>query len=404
MTLRWHTKDRRWTLWVGSAAWLFGLLATISAVHTVRARALRPTVPLVVTIPDAGLRIGDRVFLEETRGLRFAGEVVALTTVPAGAKLAVTPDIASQVNSSTQAVCWRTPLSAEEALGALLPREIQELAAERIITDWRRFDGHVAATWGPLLKELSAAFFETISDDIDRAFKRHEDELLAVAATHGKALSDAWPAMQKRLQPILQQHLTPVLGRLMSDAVSDAPKLSVGLSIARGKYAVAYQQMLDWMAEYLSNMPEKDRIALHEAATRTWQAAGEDELLTSETSRLGQALLNDPQLHAVIRDVYRESVTENPRAAEFFRRQILDSPAFRAQFFALIDLLAPTMREVAALSLFDENGSTRPEVVHVLRSVALQRDMAWITLRTTDLQASPLATDGLIPGRRGGAQ
>ena len=39
----------------------------------------------------------------------------------------------------------------------------------------------------------------------------------------------------------------------------------------------------------------------------------------------------------------------------------------------------PTQR-VAAICLFDENGATRPEVVHLVRSIALQRRVSWVTL------------------------
>lgn len=392
-----------WALWTGAASWLLGAVLLIGSVQTVRARALRTTMTFDVSIGDSALRTGDRVFVEADRGLLFVGEVIAAPNVSVGVRVAIHPEALGLINTSTAAVCWKTPLSAEEAINALLPREIQTLAARRISTDWRRFEGEVAATWGPLLQELSRSFFDAISDDINQAFERHEADLLAVAATHGEAWSSAWPTFQRQLGPILQTHLTPVLGRLLNDAVSDAHKLRVGLSIARGRHAEAYQQMLDWLTDYLADMPEKDRVELREALRKAWLAAGADEVLQAESTRLGRDLLNDPDLHRVLREVYQESVTENPRAAEFFRTQVVDSPQFRKHFFGLVDLLAPTMRDVAALSLFDETGATRPEVVHVLRSVALQREMAWITLVTPDPSAEPLPANATIVGRHGGA-
>jgi hypothetical protein len=160
--------------------------------------------------------------------------------------------------------------------------------------------------------------------------------------------------------------------------------------------------MLDWMSAYLADLPESDRATLRDALNRTWQSASADAELQEELGRLGHALLHDPRWHVVLRDVYREAVTENPRAKEFLQKEVLDSPEFRAQFFELLDLLAPTLREVAALSLFDEHGATRPEVVHVLRSVALNRDLAWITLKTGSDGARPLVPNSVVPGTRGG--
>lgn len=353
-------------------------------------------------MPDAALRVGDRVFMEEDRGLTCVGEVAEISTDPTRMKLAVLPQAWSQLNTSTSAAYWHTPLTAEDALGALLPREIQGLAAQRIRTDWRRFEEQVMATWGPWLQELGSAFFDVIDEDIDRSFERHQEELLAIAVEHGEAVSQAWPAIQPRLQPILEEYLTPVLGRLMNEAVSDAPKLRIALSMARGRHAEAYQQILDWFTAYLGEMPEKDRRELREAFRQAWLAASADEVLKTETSRLGREFMNDQRLHAVLSEVYRESVTENPRAAEFFRSRVVESPDFRSHFFALVDLLAPTLREVAALALFDQHGATRPEVVHVLRSVALRREVAWVTLHTPNLTAAPLAANAVIPGRREG--
>lgn len=400
-----HTATgRRVTLALGAGMWLCGALLLVVAAQTVRGRASQPTVPLVMALDPTPLRVGDRVFLAEERGLRYAGQITELDRDSGRTRAALLPEAAARVNASTEAVYWRAPLSAEEVLGALLPGEIQRLAVERIVADWQRHSEDMAATWGPLLQDIGAGFLDTIGEDLDRALDRHEEELWAIASRHGTALSAAWPTIQARLGPILQEHLTPELARLTTEAISDAPKLRVAWLMARGRYVEAYREMLDWLTAYLAEMPAADREALGTAARKVWDEAGRDGVLIDEWSRLGRDLLGDPQLHEVLRSVYRESVTDNPRVARFLRERVVESPEFRRRFFAMLDVLAPTLQDVAALSLFNEHGATRPEVVHVLRSVALQREVAWITLHTPDGQAVPLGVGAVVPGRRGSAR
>lgn len=66
------------------------------------------------------------------------------------------------------------------------------------------------------------AYIDAVSDDFEAALTDHQDEIRAVAKAHASAVSTDWPGIQTRLQPIVQEHLTPVLSRLMHEALTDA--------------------------------------------------------------------------------------------------------------------------------------------------------------------------------------
>jgi len=51
---------------------------------------------------------------------------------------------------------------------------------------------------------------------------------------------------------------------------------------------------------------------------------------------------------------------------------------------------------VAAICLFDENGATRPEVVHLVRSIALRRRVSWVTLENVEPDGERLPPNALI--------
>jgi len=389
---------------LGAAVWVAAAALIASSVFTVHARISRATYQLQVKVPPAaGLLTGDAVYLATDSGLERIGEVLDVAANQGLVRLAIEPEGYGRLNQSTQAACWRTPLSAEDAITALLPPATQTKAAERIGKDWREQQESLTEVWQPLIVDLALAYLRIVGDDVEASFERHRDELRLLTHPHGMALAAAWPTIQERLNPILEEHLTPVLARLLSDAVADAPKMEIAIDMAKGRNDAAFQRMLNWLAEYLARIPEADREKLRVATRSAWQAARNDPVLVGQFARIGRGLVEDEKIRETLTEVYREAMSENPRTAEFVRREILESPEIRRKVYALIEAFAPTARAVLTLCLFDENGTTRPEVVHLVRSAALGRTVAWITLTTADSAAAPLPPDAVITARAEGA-
>ncbi len=345
----------------------------------------------------SGLAPGDAVFVLDPAGLRRVGEVGAVDVTAGRVIVQLHPAAAASLNASTRATCWRTPLDAEHALTALFPDDVQARIAQRWQEAWTAHQEDLVAAWKPIAADLMRGYLELIVDDLERSLSAHEGELKQIGRVHADAFMAEWPAIQARLSPILQQHLTPVLGELMDDAVDDAPKARIAWSLARGRTTVAYEQMLDWLSEYLANMPEADRQRLREALRRSWDAALADEALVEHFRKLGRQVRDDPEVSRVLLDIYRDAISQNPKTAEFVRSQVLESPRVREETYLWIERFAPTVKSVLAEALFDERGVTRPEVVHLLRSIALDRSVAWITLDTPDGGAPPLRPADELP-------
>ncbi len=399
------TPSRSVRIFLGAIACTAALAALGASLHTVYARSARPMHPLSLAVDfHHGLRIGDPVYTQRAQGLERAGEVRAVHPARRQVTLAIFPAQWQHLNASTRAQCWRSPLSAEDALHALFPPVLQEVAAERIQADWKKHDDELAAVWRPILTDLLTGFLETVRADLETAVQRHEDELAEVAARHGQALATQWPTIQARLQPILREHVTPVLSELISAALAEAPKLNIAWHIARGRFAEAYQLMLEWLAEYLANLPEADRARLHTALQRAWEEARRDPLLAETFSRLGRGILEDPHLQDTLAAIYREAVTDNPQVAEFLRTEIMENERLREPFYALVDRFAPTAQSVAGMILFDGDGATRPEIVHLVRSTALRRRVAWVILETPQAAADPLPPAATLHATAGGAK
>lgn len=400
----WRTRAKRTIyLFLGTFLWLLALGGLARSVHTVQARALRPTQELKLRVPPGSrLAVGDLVFLMNERGLERAGEVARSAGKDGLVTLAIEPAPFRRLNASTRATYWQTPLGVEDAVNALLPPAIQRNVAAEILEGWQQYDEQLATAWGPIVSGLVAAYLEAVGDDIEASFRRREDELWSIAKHHSRRFVAEWPTMQERLRPILRAHLTPVLARLMNEAISEAPKVSIAWNVVRGRNAETFRLMLDWLTDYLADMPEEDKAEMTEALRATWEAARQDAALVERLTAIGRGILHDLELRHVLTEIYREAVADNPQTAEFLQKHVVQSEDLRARMYELIELFAPTAQSVAALCLFDETGATRPQIVHLVRSIALRRRVAWVALNTPDLHAPALEAGTTLPGRVGG--
>lgn len=366
--------------------WLAAIAAICGSTYTVCGRTLRPTVAMRIPAPAGhSLSRGDTVFLATDAGLRRIGEVNSAGDD--SVYLAIDPGIADELGDA-KPTCWQTPLSAEETVSALLPPDIQEQVAGHIARMWRDRGGEIVDAWKPVATELASEYLNLVGDDLEEAARSRGGEIRSIGERHLLRAGEDWPLIQRRLRPILQEHLTPVLSRLASSALSEAPKAGIAWDVAKaaagGDYDAVYSRLLDWLGEYATNMPEKDRKELGQAVRTTCEAIGQDEPLMQCLKDMTRRLRDDEELTSLAADIWREAVIENPRSADFLRDRIVNDPAVRREIYRTIELLGPAMRSVTAEALFDRDGATRPEVVHFVRSVALGRRVSWVTLRAGD--------------------
>ncbi len=383
---------------LGAVLWASALTGLAMAGYAVYETTTRPSVTYIInTDQPHQLQPGDLVYIQTVVGLESAGEIIDVTDHKKTLRLSLKPAYAKQCSASTQATLWQTPFSVEDALDALLPADIQDDIATQIAAEWQIHQTALSAAWNPIVAEIASDFLALVHPQIEAALQKREDVIWSIAQAHGEELSQHWPAIQQQLSPILQEHLTPVLARLINDALAEAPKLNIAWLIARGRYGDAYQQMLDWMAQYLTQLPEQDKQALLVAIHKTWKVASDEPTINEIFSQLGQHVLEDERLAAILADIYREAVADNPQTAAFFHDRLIESPRVRKEFYDLMERFAPTARHIAARCLFQADGATRPEIVHLVRSIALRRRVSWITLTTTQVSTPQLEANTSIP-------
>ncbi len=345
---------------------------------TVGHRMLRRTTAIRVPAPkEHGLAIGDTVFLATDSGLHRVGEVGSVTHDT----ISLSIDQKFGDLADTLATCWRTPLSAEKTVSTLLPRDIQDQVVARISQAWRYRGGELAEIWKPIAADMAVAYIRLIGDELGSSIRQHSDDMKVIGQEHLRRLGEDWPAIQLWLRPILQEHLAPTISRLASDALSDAPKAQIAWNMAKGEHDVAYKLMFDWLGDYVADMPEDDRRELYRAIGKTWDAVQQNKELTARFEEILKRIHDDERIHRLLADIYRETMTENSRTIDFLRERAIDDPHVRQEVYRTLELLGPALKDMLAATMFDKSGTTRPEVVHLVRSIALRRKVAWVTLR-----------------------
>ncbi len=390
---------------LGFALWLLAVFATFSSFRTVQARISRLAQTLRMEVPFTTLLTsGDAVFLQSDEGLIRIGEVTSVQTLGSDVQfvgLSLSPEGFGRLNGSARAKYWQTPLSAQSALASLMPAEIVFRAAERIRSDWKSAEERVLTLWAPVAEEMGSAYLGIVAAEIKDASRKRQDDILALAQEHGARLAERWPRIQQRLTPILEANVTPVMSRLLTGALSEAPKLDLAMLVAKGDFGGAFQRMLDAVAQHLANLSASERKEIEDSLGVAWESARSDPLIAAEFSDWSRQLVNDERLRTLVAEIYQDAVGKNPRIKEFLRREILESPRVRDRFFEFVEIFGPTAREVLAIFVFDEHGRTRPEVVHLLRSVSLGRRLVWVTIENRERMAGPLKPGALIPAEPG---
>jgi len=390
---------QRLRMTLGLIVWAAAILAVFSSVYAIQSRLGRDAVPLTVNVPAGyALLPGDSVFLSTDRGLEWIGEVGTVQEHDAGSlvRLGVFAEFANRLNRSVRVRAWRTPLTAEGAVVSLLPTAIQRNAAELMTLAWQRHRLQLGELWRPVIEELVPAYLQVVTEEFRHAARSREADLTRLLQVHAEELLERWPRIQEQLSPIIQEHLAPVLGRLVADAIADAPKIEIALLTAKGDFVGAFQKMLDGFAAYLANMPDAQEAELMTAVRSTWEKASSDPRIGAELREFGEGFLRDDELRAVVEDIYRQAIANNPRVIEFVRVRVLESEDIRRRLYSSMEILAPAAQTVLDLCLFDENRQTRPEVAHLLRSISLGRKLSWVTLEIPDPAAPPIAAGEVL--------
>ncbi|MGH7200924.1 MAG: hypothetical protein ACREJB_09990, partial [Planctomycetaceae bacterium] len=92
-----------------------------------------------------------------------------------------------------------------------------------------------------------------------------------------------------------------------------------------------------------------------------------------------RAIIEDPELHAIVMDILREVFVDNPRLEAVFAKH-WNSTQARQAFQMAAERLQPTVRKIGDVLFGTREEGISPEFARVLRNQILHKDKRWFVL------------------------
>lgn len=334
--------------------------------------------------------VGDPLFVRSPQGgFEQIGEIRSVD--PAGAEQrkatlhcqALFYPTAPPLSPDASIVHYRTPQSMAWVLETMLPPEKRSLIADEIQAAYERHHEEVLAALRPVIDASLRDAFVVIEDDLPAALGRRRDRFEKLAARYEKEVIDAEivPLVKREIWPILREYAEPAVedvGKQMLDRLS---LWAILWRAGADQIPFTRQNLLD---EEMKRFLREEAVPLLESRTDEFVTIQKKVLAEAANNKRVQAavkknvkkILNDPELQTLLWEIVGEVVLHNPRL-----HAVLDkhwtSPQAKQAFQIAASRLEPTVRRIGDLLFGTRENGLSPEFNSVLRNQVLGKDKRW---------------------------
>ncbi len=372
--------------------------------QTIRLHFARPT----------EVAVGDPLFVHESGPehpimLRRVGEIQALLVddklLPSSqanvsdARALVYPS-APPVGPDARITYRTKPQSVAWVVSALLtPERKQRIVAEldRLVLDHQ---AELATALRPAIEATLKQLLTVIEEETPGAVERHHAELVSLGEKYRREIVDQQflPLIKQEILPIARARAEPVARKV-------GEELWQKVSVWRFGWRLIYD---------VSPLPEKNltdqewnRFFDHDAMpilekhsedfagliTDVLRDAAANDHVQDAARRSLRLMAEDPQLHTLLRSLFREVIVDNPRFRETVDRQ-LNSPETQRALDVTSARVEPALRRIGDMIFGTQSAGITPEFAQVLRSEILYKDHRWFLLNTPAAAGHPVTIDG----------
>jgi hypothetical protein len=358
------------------------------------------------------LAVGDPIFIELPDGtLRQVGQISALQqgAQTLAARQAVVREAQAVLYPSAPPLSERveltyvaTPDSLTWVVQTLLPPEKRTEIAGELSAAFEAHRGEILTALRPVAEQSVRDALAVIEQDLPPALARHRPKLEAIGARYHQDIveKEVVPLVQDEIWPIVRWHGEPA-------ATEVGQEMWARVSLWRFGWRYLYDRSLlpekHLTQQEFRRFVDDEAMPLLEAHSDDFLAAIENSLKdTARNPRVRAALrrnlvkiMEDPELQAVLGNIFREVIVDNPRLREALQRN-WSSPQAQAAFQLAAQRFEPTVRRIGDLVFGTPEEGISPEFAAVLRNQILHKDRRWLLL--SDL--SPQDATSQPPARR----
>lgn len=344
-----------------------------------------------VSVPTGVLRLHDPVFLQQANGLWVqVGFVQAIEPGPPESGISSSSAILNWHSSRVQAsdcrfILHRNRGRLEDVIATLLPPATQAKIQQRLAITMKQHGEELSKAFVPLVQDSLKQALPIIETELRLSVQRHRSEI--------EALGDRWndEVVNQRLVPLARREIVPIVRKHGEPTAEE---------IGRELWDRASIWSFGWRAAYdgLPLVPRKDLVR------EEWRRFVEDEavpifeqrmddIVTSiqkivadvaanskvrtELTDVAIVIANDPEARILVRQILKESLVDNQRLKNSWKK-VWNSDQARQAFDLAGDRLEPVIRNIGDDLLGSRELGINPNFARVLRSQILGKDRQWI--------------------------
>lgn len=305
---------------------------------------------------------------------------------------------------------YTTPRSLTWVMETMLPPEKQARIAREIVATYETYRGEIVDAIRPV---VTAGLFDALSvaeDDLAKAVARRRGELTKLGERYQDDVvqQEIIPLVRKEIWPIVQRHAEPLANEIGQEMFARASLWRFGWRALYDKSFLPQKNLTQSEWHRFVNEEGVPVLERHQQDIIAVQRKVLEQIARNQKVREAlrhnlERVADDPEFRAIVWQIFRESVVDNPRLRKKLEQRWRSAEARQAVQLAA-DYVEPCVRRIGDLLFGTREAGIAPEFAQVLRNQILDKDCRWLVIMSP-ADAAPLeslAKHSVLPVRHGG--
>jgi hypothetical protein len=366
----------------------------------------------IETTDALDMEVGDPIFVVEGDIVRRIGEIRSLRDPDTGepTRRADAREAEAYFYSSAPAFPEGTKLTyydsgrtMEWVLATMLPEHKRAEVTQLMKRAYAQHHEEILNALLPLVHRSLGDAFVVVERDLPASIQRHSARIEELGRKYQKDIVEEkiTPLVKNEVWPIVQRHAKPMAAEVGEELWAKLPK-----------WGLAWRKGVDFVP-YTSGTRAKDRLDkyVNEEAMPIFENRAGDfvnvvQEIMKDVGRNEQfrkvmrdslaQMIDDPELRAVVWDIVREVIIDNPALSEAIVKT-WSGPEAKAALNLAVSRVEPTINQIGHVLFGTREAGFTPEFARVLRAKILRKDRRWFVLvlptgAAPDANGTPPAT------------
>ncbi|MHB0959913.1 MAG: hypothetical protein ACYC0X_20755 [Pirellulaceae bacterium] len=367
---------------------------------------------LPVEVGDPIYRISHPQTVEqvgEIRRILVQDDQVRGTSVGRMAEALLYPT-APQICVESHLIYYTTPRSLSWVMETMLPAEKRAQIAREIVLTYESYHAEILQALKPVVIGGLFDALQVVEEDLAEALSRRQGSLEQLAHRYQDRVVDQEivPLIREQVWPIVKKHVEPVANQLGQELFERASVWRFGWRVLYDRSPFPQRDLTraEWnrfVSEEAIPVLDSHADDILAAQRRIFEEVTNNEQVQAVLRRNLSEVVDDPEFRAMVWEIFREVLVDNPRLRNKFEERWTGEEAKRAVQLAA-DYAEPCVRRIGDLLLGTRDEGISPEFAQVLRNQILDKDARWLVLETP-LSCTPLdrvSPRTVLQARQGG--